>query len=177
MCKRVRCGLEVEKTSLLRFLDPRLVVAVAVEDDALMLLDGSLDELMQSAVSKSSLALELVGELLQLFRDRVVLRTVFAQEIEADEPSIRNSNLLPVKANGRGSVSVGRVLRELRKGVNADSEDFLLLGVRRACRSRQPRGSRRGRCRWNIETIAGGASLAPRRWSLAADATEMRSRS
>ena len=41
----------------------------------------------------------------------IVFKTTFGPEIEADEPTMRNSNLLPVKANGevrlRSVLSIG----------------------------------------------------------------------
>ena len=86
---------------------------------------------------------------------------------------MRNSNLLPVKANGRGAVAVGRILRNGRQRGYADdpSWSWLISGVvrirltiasRMACSSSP----------MNMETMAGGASFAPKRWSLPADATE-----
>ena len=91
------------------------------------------------------------------------------------DPSARNSNLLPVKANGEvrlrsppcigsgGSTGVPRPRNE--PGVcGSPSPDAIASNT---LSSSAPR---------KIEMIAGGASLAPRRWSWPMLATEARSR-
>ncbi len=106
----------------------------------------------------------------------MVFSTVLGQAMLALEPTARNSNLLPVNANG---------LVRLRSPECRGS-----CGSVRAPRSSvPPRSVRLGRpcSTWarmsdsiapmKIEMIAGGASLAPRRWSLAAEAIDARSRS
>ncbi len=92
------------------------------------------------------------------------------------EPSARNSNLLPVKANGevrlRSPPSAGS---RGRTGVPRPSVPLLARQGRRPTRSpRTPSSSSAPR---KIEMIAGGASLAPRRWSWPALATDARSSS
>ena len=90
------------------------------------------------------------------------------------EPSARNSNLLPVKANGEvrlrsppcigsgGSTGVPRPRNE--PGVAGSPSPVSI--VSNTLRSSAPR---------KIEMIAGGASLAPRRWSWPTFATDARS--
>src|SRR6476469_9974838 len=92
------------------------------------------------------------------------------------EPTARNSNLFPVKANGEVRLrspecrgSMGSVLAP-RSSV---PPRMVRLGRPLSTCSRMspsilPR---------KIEMMAGGASLAPSRWSLAAEAMEARSRS
>ena len=106
----------------------------------------------------------------------MVLSTVLGQAMLALEPTARNSNLLPVKANGEVRLrspewrgSFGSVLaprssvppRMVRLGSPFSTCSRMSVSI-------LPR---------KIEMIAGGASLAPRRWSLAAEAIEARSRS
>ncbi len=105
-----------------------------------------------------------------------VFKNTFAQAIDSLEPSIRNSNLLPVNANGE--VRLRSVVSLLKSGKTVTpicifsfscfpyGTPFSILS--RIAESSSPR---------KIEMIAGGASLAPRRWSLPAEATEIRSRS
>jgi hypothetical protein len=92
----------------------------------------------------------------------IVLSTVLGNDSDIDEPSARNSNLLPVNANGdvrlrsppclgsTGSSGVPRA--RCSRGVVPLSEP-LTIASKTLVRS-EPR---------KIEMIAGGASLAPRR--------------
>ena len=104
----------------------------------------------------------------------IVLSTVLHRPSDCDEPAARNSNLLPVKANGevrlrsppcigrRGSTDEPRPSHAC--GVAASPEpDSIAL---KAFSSSAPR---------KTEMIAGGASLAPRRWSWPTPAIDARS--
>ena len=105
----------------------------------------------------------------------IVLRTVFGKASDMLDPSARNSNLLPVKANGdvrlrsppcigsRGSTGVPRPRNEPSVVSPASPRSI----ASNTFSSSAPR---------KIEMIAGGASLAPSRWSWPIDATEARSR-
>jgi len=96
--------------------------------------------------------------------DTIVLSTVFGHDGDMLEPSARNSNLLPVKANGLvrlrspecsgigGSTGVPRPRNE--PGLETDALPSAI--EEKISSSSEPR---------KIEMIAGGASLAPRRWS------------
>src|SRR6201996_7651119 len=95
----------------------------------------------------------------------------------ADEPTARNSNLLPVKANGE--VRLRSVLSLNICGIfgipchkSASSFIFLLILDVSISSSTSLNWLPR-----NIDIIAGGASLAPRRWSLFTDAMDALSRS
>ena len=93
-----------------------------------------------------------------------MLSTVFGSAGDIEEPSARNSNLLPVKANGLvrlrsppcigsgGSTGVPRPRKE-------PGLDFSALPDSIAAKTFSSSAPRK------IEMIAGGASLAPRRWS------------
>ena len=89
---------------------------------------------------------------------------------------MRNSNLLPVKAKGevrlRSVVSLGKRGRAwtptLKSSFSRTSQAVSFSMDSSMPVSSSPRKS---------ESMAGGASAAPRRWSLPALATEMRSRS
>ena len=106
----------------------------------------------------------------------MVLMTTFASAMDSDDPSERNSNLLPVKANGevrlRSVLSLGNFGSTLtpisRSCFSLAQYSFSSSKALTIADSSSPR---------NMEIIAGGASFAPRRWSLPADATEMRSKS
>src|SRR5436190_19911304 len=106
----------------------------------------------------------------------MVLSTVFGPAIDCDPPTARNSNLLPVKANGlvrlRSPASLGSLGRT-DTPMSMNPPDLVDLGG--PCSSWlmmswswSPR---------KIEMMAGGASFAPSRWSLAALATLTRSSS
>lgn len=94
----------------------------------------------------------------------IVLSTTFGPEMENAEPSMRNSNLLPVNANGdvrlRSVVSFGKRGR-MCTPTFMTSVSRGLYGVSCSIASRIPVSSSPK----NIETMAGGASFAPRRWS------------
>src|SRR5512133_3376563 len=103
----------------------------------------------------------------------IVLMIMFGPEMEKDDPSILNSNLLPVKANGEvlflsvaSLASAGSVVTPIL--ISAFFEDDFVVPATiwsMMSASWSPR---------KTEIIAGGASLAPRRWSLPALAHEQR---
>jgi hypothetical protein len=84
---------------------PVLGVAVAVEDHALVLLDGLLQHLADGGFELRGAGI-LADRLLEFGREgieasvTIVLSTVAGQAAAAEEPTARNSNLLPVKAKG-----------------------------------------------------------------------------
>ena len=99
-----------------------------------------------------------------------MLSTTIGPAIDWLEPTARNSNLLPVKANGlvrlRSPASRGRVGRtddaDLQLAAGLGRLGAALLDLLEDVVELSPR---------KIEMMAGGASLAPRRWSLPAWAT------
>ena len=105
----------------------------------------------------------------------IVLRMTIGPPTVCIEPGARNSNRLPVKANGlvrlrspgsvgsTGSVSTPIIIVPLP----FDEVAAPLAICSKTSASWSPR---------KIEMMAGGASLAPSRWSLVAEATEARSR-
>ena len=105
----------------------------------------------------------------------IVLIVTIGPATDCIEPGARNSNRLPVKANGlvrlRSPGSVGRTGRVSTPIIIVplpfDEVAAPLAIWSKTSASWSPR---------KIEMIAGGASLAPRRWSLVAEATEARSR-
>ena len=105
----------------------------------------------------------------------IVFRTVFGKASDMLDPSARNSNLLPVKANGevrlRSPPSIGSggstVVPRSRKEAGVFGSPSPLAIASKTLSSSAPR---------KIEMIAGGASLAPSRWSWPMLATEARSR-
>jgi hypothetical protein len=94
----------------------------------------------------------------------IVLSTVFGSASDCEEPRARNSNFWPVNANGevrlRSPPCIGRCgstdapISRYVEGVAASPEP-VSIAVNTFVSS-APR---------NAEMIAGGASLAPRRWS------------
>ena len=106
----------------------------------------------------------------------IASRVVFGPEIESDEPHERNSNLLPVNANGDVRF---RSVESFGIGGNASTPIvsllslFTLYGFPSLIDSKMPCNSSPK----YTEIIAGGASFAPSRWSFPAVATEMRSKS
>ena len=106
----------------------------------------------------------------------IVLIIVFGSEIDWLEPNIRNSNLLPVKANGDvrflSVVSLGKLGSTCTpisiSSVSASLYSSPCSKASKIAVSSSPK---------YIDAIAGGASLAPRRWSLPGLATDTRSKS
>ena len=96
--------------------------------------------------------------------------------MEAAEPTMRNSNLLPVNANGEvrflSVLSFFKAGSTLPLSFNSPSSAGLYSTPASMAFSTLVSSVPK-----NIDTIAGGASLAPRRWSLPALATLMRRRS
>ena len=92
------------------------------------------------------------------------------------EPSARNSNLLPVKANGLVRLRSPPCFGSVRQHRRAEAEEVARVAdgsvpvVAIAPNTRSSSAPR------NTEMIAGGASLAPRRWSWPAVAIHARSR-
>ena len=99
-------------------------------------------------------------------------------EMEMAEPSIRNSNLLPVKAKGEVRFRSVVSMRRIGQHVHARFAASFRLDAGVGLTPSQWRPTRRpARRPGTWKRWHGGASLAPRRWSLPAEATEMRSRS
>ena len=98
---------------------------------------------------------------------------MFGSATDACEPSMRNSNLFPVKAKGEV-----RFLSVVSMGKMGDSGTPMEPGTaffgtyslpRTMLSTSAPSWSPR-----YTETMAGGASFAPRRWSFPAEATQAR---
>ena len=68
MSKSVRSGLEVFESASFRLGNPRIVIAVSVENDALMLFYRSLDKIMESTF-KVFCSLKFICKLLEFFRN------------------------------------------------------------------------------------------------------------
>ena len=109
--------LEVGQAALFGFGVPFLGVIVAVEEDLLALLDDGGEQFLDGLVQVLA-GLDSASSLVAM-KSRVsatmVLRTVLAPAMLALEPTARNSNLLPVKANGlvrlRSPASLGSLGR------------------------------------------------------------------
>ena len=105
----------------------------------------------------------------------IVLRTTFGSPTESCEPTILNSNLLPVKANGDVRfLSVASFLKSGRALTPVSSFspflDLVAVPVEISCVKTSWSCSPR-----YTEIITGGASLPPRRWSLpTSDADSLR---
>ena len=105
-----------------------------------------------------------------------VFRIMLQSDRFTPEPGMRNSNLLPVNANGE--VRLRSVLSLRKFGSTATPRSMATfsafvyswssMSASTIASSSSPR---------KMEMMAGGASSAPRRWSLPADATDVRSSS
>ncbi len=109
----------------------------------------------------------------------IALRTVIGFAQLAVEPTARNSNLLPVKA--KGEVRLRSVLSNKISGILPTTFNFKSVF---SCGESLPLVTFSSSSKTsvncepiNAEMIAGGASLAPNRWSLLALAIEARSNS
>ena len=105
-------------------------------------------------------------------------RVVMAPAQLAQEPTARNSKRLPVKA--KGEVRLRSVLSTKTSGISTRPTLLLFLP---AISMGVSDGTSRSLCSTSVivrprkaDTIAGGASLAPRRWALVAEAMEAFSR-
>ena len=107
----------------------------------------------------------------------IVFNTTFGSEIDCVEPTIRNSNLFPVNANG------DVLLRSVASFSNAGNEwtpdanlspclDSVASPLVTSCFTTSSNWSPR-----KIEIIAGGASLAPNLWSFPGVEADIRSKS
>ena len=106
----------------------------------------------------------------------MVFKTIMAEPQLAEEPTARNSNLFPVKANGE--VRLRSVLSSKICGILPilSFNSVLSCGVILPALMFFSRSS--SNCvPINAEMIAGGASLAPKRWSLPAEAIAARNKS
>ena len=119
-----RCA-KIQKPALFRFLQPRFVITVAVEDDALVLADDAANQLLQITL-KVLAALERIGILPQALGDRRVEHDVDAGNGSAGAGGAK-LELVAREGKGRGAVSVGRILREARQRVHADLQLLALL--------------------------------------------------
>ena len=124
----LRCGAQIEKSAFLRFLRPGIVVAVAVKDDALVRTYGLYDQIVKCGFEIVCL-FQLIGKLTKRFRnggidDGIAVGNGFGGAEHAEFKFISR------EGEGRGSVSVGGILREFGKNVNADThEGFFLCAV------------------------------------------------
>ena len=162
--KRIDRVPHIRQAPFLCFLHPLLGIVVAVEDDPAVLLVGLLDDGRRLGV--------LVLCFFQTGRDLVkasaamVFSATFGPAIDWAEPTILNSNLLPVKAKGEvlfrsvlslgmtGRVSTPTLMKLVAPGVIfCPFEIFSRISV-----NSSP---------MKMEMMAGGASLAPSRWSFA----------
>ena len=122
--------LEVFKSALFGLCDPRLVIAVAAEKDAAVLLERALYKLVQSR-SKVRCFFKLVGENAQrVCNDRVQNRRRAGYGLA--RAGHAELEFVAGEGNGRGTVAVGGVARNGRQNVNADAQRALaLFGVAR----------------------------------------------
>ena len=107
----------------------------------------------------------------------IVFIIKFGPAIDTDEPGMRNSNLLPVKANGdvllRSVVSFGKFGRASTPTSIFSPPACLSYGTPSLMQSNIAVSSSPRK----IDIIAGGASSPPRRQSLPGVATDIRKRS
>ena len=110
-------ALEVEQAALLRLGNPGLVVAVAVEDDALVRLDLALNECVYSGLEVLS-ALQLVSELAELLGNCGIQHNVCTRDVDG-RTQRTELELVAGESKRRSTVAVGGVLRNRRKNSSA----------------------------------------------------------
>ena len=120
-------GAQIVQSAALGLLDPGGVVAVAVEDDALVLAHDTLYEGLERTLEVIR-RLELVGKLPELLGDRRVYSNVRGGDGRR-RAGHAELELVAREGKGRGAVAVRSVLGEARQGVDADLEELLLLDV------------------------------------------------
>ena len=120
-------GAEIQQATLLSFRHPGGVVAVAVEDDALVVLDRLADQVVQGGLKVLS-SLQGIGELPQLLGHGGVQHGVGAGDGlgGAQHPEFK---LVAGEGEGAGPVPVRGIPLELGQGVHANAHDLLLFTV------------------------------------------------
>ena len=120
-------GAQVQQAALLGFLDPALIIAVAVEDNALVLMYNVLDKVVQSSFKVVSL-FEDICILTQGLGDRGVQNDVHTGNGRGGAGHTE-LELVAGESKGRSSVAVGGVLGELRQYMDADLDKLFLLAA------------------------------------------------
>ena len=126
--QRVYCTLEVQQASPFRFSHPFVGIVVAVEDNALVLPNGSPDQVVQGRVEIAGL-FQNVCELGKLFRHNGVQHNIRpgnrgfgAQHTELE--------FVSGKGKGRGSVPIRGILGKPGQNMDADFHfSFVFLTV------------------------------------------------
>lgn len=117
-------GAQVVQPAPLRLLDPGGVVAVAVEDYALVFAHDALYESLQRGLEVLR-GLELVGKLPELLGNGCVQSDVRGRD-GCRGAGHAELELVACEGKGRGAVAVRRVLGEAGQRVDADLEELLL---------------------------------------------------
>ena len=115
---------EIAEAAALGFGDPFLTVTVAVKDDAAVVGEGFLQQLLQCRLEIFGL-FQNIGELAQLLGHHGVQHRCGAGDRLAGAHHAE-LELITGKGDGGGTVAVSGVLRDLRKGIHADLQ--LALG-------------------------------------------------
>ena len=123
---RQRLGgvVQVGKAALFSLLDPGLFIAVAVEDDAAVGRERVADQLVERG-----------GEVRRVLELRVEFVELFGHDGVEDRDRARDGlrgaghaelKLIAGEGDGRGSVAVGRILRDGGEHVHADAQGLVL---------------------------------------------------
>ena len=120
-------GLQIQQAPLFCFLDPGGIVAVAIEDNALVIDNGLADQVMQSTFKVFG-TLQLIGKLPQLLGHSGVQNGVGAGDgfRGAQHPEFK---LVAGKSKGAGAIPVCGIPLELGQSVDANAQNFLFLAV------------------------------------------------
>ena len=124
----LRRGAQIQQAALFRLGDPRIVIAVAVEDDALVRVNGLADERLQVGF-KVRAALQHVGKLAEALGHGGV-----QHDVDAGNGGGRTGHaelkLVAGKGKRRRAVAVRGVARKARQRVHADLQQlFFMAGV------------------------------------------------
>ena len=162
------CGLHIRKASFWRrFFFPFFTVSRRLRTIPFYCHNILLDHLQDShfflspfSISPSTSVFEILG-----VSAITVFRVVIGPAQLADEPTARNSNLLPVKANGDVRFLVGIVQHQFGDAsVDIQFEDCFILFIKITAYALFDLVQYVGQVfPMKIEIMAGGASLAPRR--------------
>ena len=132
--KRIDRVAQVRQAALLGFLVPFLGVVVAVEEDLLALLEDAGQQVLDRLVAGPCRLATAFSRLVAMKSSdsaTMVFSTVLGPAIDCEAPTARNSNLLPVKANGLVRLRSPASLRQLRQHRDADLHEAALLGALR----------------------------------------------
>ena len=128
MGQRIRGGLVIRQTADFHsLLQPGLVITVIIEDDALMIVNGTLDDFMQRSI-KIGCLLQFIGKILQHCGNRCIKHDIRAGD-GIGGTHRTEFKFIAGKRERRRTIAVRRVLLETRQCMHAKLQRSLLSRI------------------------------------------------